>query len=215
MQYILMDLDGTITNPKAGITKSVQYALRANGIIIDDLDTLCRHIGPPLRGSFIEFYGFSEAQAEAAVAKYREYFSVTGIFENEEYEGMRELLRKLKAADKSLIVATSKPEIFARQIIEHFGLQEYFEDICGANLDDTRGTKEEVIRYALEKNGIKDYSEVVMVGDRKHDVEGAKAVGLDSIGVLYGFGSKEELVEAGAGQIAATVEELYDVIMKL
>lgn len=214
MQYILMDLDGTITNPKLGITKSVQYALRNFDIHVEDLDTLINFIGPPLLHSFQEFYGFSKEEAGEAVKKYREYYSEKGLYENEEYEGIRELLTKLKDAGKTLIVATSKPEFFADKILGHFKLKDYFDDICGASLDDTRLTKEAVIRYALEKNGITDYSRVVMVGDRKHDVIGAKAVGLKSIGVLYGFGSREELELAGADEIAADFEELYRIIMK-
>ena len=215
MKYILIDLDGTITDPKIGITKSVQYALRSFDILVEDLDTLCRHIGPPLRSSFMEFYGFNEGQAEEAIVKYREYYTVAGIYENEVYQGMETLLSRLKAEGKTLIVATSKPEEFAKIILEHFELSGYFDDICGATLDYSRSTKEQVIRYALDKNQITDYSEVVMVGDRLHDIEGAKAVGLASVGVLYGYGSREELEEAGADQIAESVEKLYDIIMKM
>lgn len=215
MKYILMDLDGTITNPKLGITKSVQYALKAFGITVDNLDSLCKFIGPPLRNSFMEYYAFSEAEAEKAIAKYREYFSVTGLYENEAYEGMEALLSNLKKGGKTLIVATSKPEVFARRILEHFGLDIYFQDICGATLDNSRSTKEEVIRYALDKNKITDYSDVVMVGDRLHDIEGAKAVGIGSVGVLFGYGGKEELEEAGADRIAGSVEELYKIIINL
>ncbi len=125
MKYILLDLDGTITDPKEGITRSVQYALKSKGILIEDLDGLCRHIGPPLKTSFMDFYGFSESEAEELVKKYREYFRDTGIFENKVYEGMDELLRKLKAAGKRLITATSKPEVFAERILKHFELDHY------------------------------------------------------------------------------------------
>ena len=213
MKYILIDLDGTITDPKIGITKSVQYALKSFGIQVEDLDTLCRHIGPPLRSSFMEFYGFDEEQAEEAIVKYREYYTVTGIYENEVYQGMENFLARLKAAGRTLIVATSKPEVFAKIILEHFELSRYFDDICGATLDYSRSTKEQVIRYALDKNQITDYSQVVMVGDRLHDIEGAKAVGLASVGVLYGYGSREELEESGADQISETVEDLYDIML--
>lgn len=215
MKYILFDLDGTLTDPKVGITKSVQYALKAFHIDEPDLDALCKYIGPPLRTSFIEYQGFSETQAEEALVKYREYFGDTGIFENEVYDGIKELLTKLQKAGKSLIVATSKPEIFARRILEHFELESYFTDVCGATMDNSRGTKEEVIRYAFEKNHITDHSLAVMVGDRLHDIEGAKKVGIASVGVLYGFGSREELEKAGADKIAETVQELYEVIMNL
>lgn len=215
MDYILMDLDGTLTNPKQGITKSVQYALKAHNIIIEDLDTLTKHIGPPLKDGFIEYYGFTEEEADIAVDKYREYFKDHGIYENEAYEGIGELLSKLRKAGKTVLVATSKPEPLARKILEHFQLDSYFNDICGATFDDLRSKKEEVIRYALDKNGITDLTKIVMIGDRKYDVEGAKAVGISSIGVLYGFGSREEFELAGADRIVSTVEELYDVIMNL
>ena len=215
MNYILMDLDGTITNPKLGITRSVQYALKAMDIIVDDLDSLEIHIGPPLLDTFLDYYGFDMEKAELAVAKYRERFKDTGIFENEVYQGMEELLAKLKKAGKTIILATSKPEIFARQILEYFKLDSYFDDICGATLENDRSRKDQVIRYALEKNSITEYEDVVMVGDRKYDIEGAKAIGIASIGVLYGFGSREELEEAGANRISETVEELYDIIMSI
>ncbi len=215
MKYVLLDLDGTLTNPKLGITKSVQYALKAYDIIEDDLDNLCKYIGPPLWVSFKEYHGIKDDQVNDIVEKYREYFSVKGIFENEAYEGIAECLEKWKAAGKILIVATSKPEVFARQVVEHFGLDEYFTDVCGSTLDGSRSTKEEVIRYAIEKNHITELNQAVMVGDRLHDIEGAKAVGIDSVGVLYGFGSREELEEYKADKIAETVDELYDIIMNL
>lgn len=213
MEYIFMDLDGTITNPKLGITKSVQYALRALNIIVEDLDTLTKHIGPPLKDSFLEYYNLSEEDADYAVTKFREYFRQSGMYENEVYDGMELLLSKLKEAGKILIVATSKPEELARMILEHFHLHHYFDDICGATFDDQRSKKEEVIRYALAKNDVKDLSRVVMVGDRKYDVIGAKEVGIASVGVLYGFGDREELLNAGVDEIAEDVTQLYDVIM--
>lgn len=215
MDYILIDLDGTITNPKEGITKSVQYALRAMDIDIDDLDSLTKHIGPPLRDGFMEFYGFDYDKAEEAIIKYREYYVEKGIHQNEVFEGMERLLTRLKQAGKYLIVATSKPEELAIKVLESFHLEHYFDDICGASFDDTRANKDEVIKYALEKNDISDLSRVVMVGDRKYDILGAKATGISSIGVLYGFGTEEELREAGADRIATTVEDVYDVIMNL
>ncbi len=213
--YILMDLDGTITNPKVGITKSVQYALRSKGVDIEDLDSLSRHIGPPLKGSFMEFYDYNEEEAAELVEKYREYFSVTGIYENEVFDGMEELLRRLTDSGKKLVTATSKPEVFAREILEYFHLDQYFEDICGATLDGSRSAKADIILYALDKNGITDFNQAVMVGDRRHDIEGAKKVGIKSVGVLYGFGSRAELTNAGADLIAETVADVYDVIMQI
>lgn len=215
MKYILMDLDGTITNPKLGITKSIQYALTAFGIQIEDLDSLSSFIGPPLRNSFRDSYGFSKEEAEEVMNKYREYYSVTGIYENEVYPGMEELLRRLKEAGKTLIVATSKPEIYAKQIMEHFNLSKYFDDVCGATFDNSREKKEDVIRYALDKNKITDYSEIVMVGDRLQDVEGAKGAGIACLGVLFGYGSREELEAAGADKIAEKVEDIYHIIMEM
>lgn len=215
MKYILMDLDGTITNPKVGITKSFQYALKHFDINIEDLDTLTKHIGPPLLDTFRREYGFSETETQKAVEKYREYFNRQGILENEVYSGMKQLLSKLNQAEMKVIVATSKPESLAVRILEHFGLAEYFQDICGADFDETRSSKEDVIQYALEKNKINEISQVVMVGDRKYDVEGAKAHGMKCIGVLYGFGSRQELEEAGADLIAETVEKVYERIIEL
>lgn len=215
MDYILIDLDGTITNPKEGITKSVQYALRARNVYIDDLDSLTKHIGPPLRDGFMEYYGFTEDEAKMLVEKYREYYCEHGIHQNEAYDGIERLLTRLKQAGKYLIVATSKPEELALRVLESFHLEQYFDDICGATFDEKRANKEEVIRYALEKNDITNLDRVVMIGDRKYDIIGAKAVGIASIGVLYGFGSEEELKEAGADRIAATVDDVYDIIMEL
>lgn len=215
MKYILMDLDGTITNPKIGITKSIQYALKHMNIHIEDLDSLCKHIGPPLREGFMEFYQFTQEEATVAIKKYREYFEVTGLYENEVYEGMEQLLSTLKQQGYKLIVATSKPEFFAKKILEHFQLDQYFDDICGATMDETRTKKEDVIRYALDKNNIDINNPVVMVGDRMHDVEGAKKVGIKSIGVLYGFGDRKELQEAGADTIVPDIEELKEKLLTL
>ncbi|NLP15979.1 MAG: HAD-IA family hydrolase [Clostridiales bacterium] len=215
MDYVLLDLDGTITNPKEGITKSVQYGLKAMNIHIDDLDSLTKHIGPPLREGFMEYYGFNEEEAEATVKKYREYYIETGIHQNELYEGMERLLTRLKQAGKYLIVATSKPEELAVKVLEGFHLENYFDDICGASFDTSRESKAAVIKYALEKNSITNLDKVVMVGDRKYDILGAKEAGISSIGVLYGFGSEKELREAGADRIVATVEEVYEAIMEM
>lgn len=208
-RYILLDLDGTLTNPKEGITKSFAYALEHFGIVTEDLDTLCKVIGPPLLQSFEEFYGFPKGQAVEACAKYRERYGEKGWAENQVYDGVRETMEKLSTAGMKLILATSKPERYAVQIMEHFDLARYFVSLCGA--DDyakNRSTKEEVIRYALEQNGITDIGEVVMVGDRKHDVIGATAVGIPTIGVLYGFGDEQELSKAGAMHLVKTPQEL-------
>ncbi len=211
-EYVFMDLDGTLTNPKLGITKSVRYALQSKGIAVEELDSLCKFIGPPLRESFMLFYGFDAIQAEELVSKYREYYKVAGIYENEVYDGMERLLTDLRASGRKLYVATSKPGEFAVKILEHFHLAQFFEDICGATMDGSRSTKEEIIRYTMDRNGITEREKIVMVGDREHDVHGAKAVGVASVGVLYGFGSREELQTAGADTVAESVAEVFDAI---
>lgn len=211
--YILFDLDGTLTDPMIGITKSVQYALRFYGIEESNLNALCPFIGPPLKDSFMKYYHFPESQAEEAIKKYREYFSVTGIFENRVYDGIEDLLKQLKSCGKQLLVATSKPEEFAVQILEHFGLAQYFEYVCGASMDEKRVKKGDVIAYAIEMAGIEDVSLAVMVGDREHDIIGAKENGMDSIGVLFGYGSRKELKEAGADFIGESVKELTKLLI--
>jgi phosphoglycolate phosphatase len=212
LDYILMDLDGTLVNSKTGITKAVQYALKFWNITIEDLDILTPFIGPPLTDSFMKYYGFGTKEAEKAVSKYREYYSVYGVFQNEVYAGMEEFLAKIGKAGKKFIVATSKPEVFARKILKELALEDYFLDICGSTLDQSRKGKADVIRYALNKNKITDKNNVVMIGDREYDVIGAKSVGIACIGVLYGFGTCEELKKAGADGVAATLEELYDML---
>jgi len=215
IQYIFIDLDGTITDSQEGITKSIQYALRKMGIKIEDLNSLRRHIGPPLRDSFMEYYNFDKDKLEEVVKYYREYYVEKGIFENEVYTGMEEMFEKLSSTGKKLIVATSKAEVFAKKIMEHFDLAKYFTDICGSSMDGSREKKGDVIRYALEKNHITELEQVVMVGDRFHDIVGAKENELTSIGVLYGFGNRKELEDAGAGQIAETVKDLEEILMNM
>lgn len=214
-KYILFDLDGTVTDPETGITLSVAHALKHFGIEVEDVSSLRKFIGPPLHDSFIDFYGFSREKAMEAVDKYRERFSVKGIFENEPYEGIHQLLAELKEAGYTLAIASSKPEVFTKRIIEHFELAPYFTEVCGSELDGSRTDKAEVITYALEKLGSPTVENVVMVGDRKHDILGAKKNGLTSIGVLYGFGDEAELRGAGADHIAATVSDIAPIIAKI
>lgn len=208
-RYFLFDLDGTVTDPGVGITNSVMYALSKFGIEEGDRRKLYRFIGPPLADSFRDFYGFTTEEAQAGVGFYREYYSEKGMLENVLYPGMEELLARMKADGKILIMATSKPEFFARQIVEYFHLEKYFDFIAGATMDQSRVKKGDVIAYALEQCGITDRETALMIGDRKHDIEGARENGLDSMGVLYGYGSREELEEAGAVYIVETVEEIY------
>ena len=207
-QTILFDLDGTLTEPAEGITNSVAYALAKFGITVTDREELLRFIGPPLMDSFMEYYGFDEAKARQAVAYYREYFSVKGLFENSVIQGIKELLEELQAAGKQLVVATSKPEYFSLQILEKFGLLSYFTFVAGATMDETRTRKADVIAYALEHISYEAKASTVMVGDRHHDVEGARALGLDAIGVTFGYGSREELQGAGATYVVDTIAQL-------
>lgn len=210
MRYtnILFDLDGTLTDPKIGITKSVRYALNKMNIEVETLDELEIFIGPPLAVSFQDFYGFDETKTLAAIEYYREYFKVTGLYENEVYKGIRELLGELKKNEGvRLFVATSKPQVFAQQIIDHFELDSYFEYICGSELDGTRSAKAEVIGYLLENFNLKP-EDTVMIGDRKHDIIGAHHHGIDSIAVGYGFGSKEELVNIKPTYLVHSIQEL-------
>ena len=213
--YILFDLDGTLTDPGVGITNSVMHALSHFGITVTDRAELYSFIGPPLMDSFMEYYGFTEEQAQMAVAVYREYFADRGWAENTVYGGVEEMLCELTTAGKTLLVATSKPQIFAERILAHFGLDKYFTHVCGVALQAPRGYgKADVIREALAKAEVTDLSAAVMVGDRHHDIDGAKAVGLDSIGVLYGYGDRAEHEAAGADAIVESVDALKDLLLK-
>ena len=214
--YILFDLDGTLSDPKQGICGSVQYALKSFGIEEPDIDRLEPFIGPPLRDSFMKYYGFTPEQAEEAVAKYRERFSVTGKYENTLYPGIAPLLHDLVRAGAKLAIASSKPTVYVEDILVHFGIRQYFDIVVGSELDGTRDRKEEVVDEALrqldEKYGAKP-CEVVMVGDRCFDVEGAKAAGTRSVAVTYGYAQPGELEQAGADIIVRDVEGLRQVLM--
>lgn len=215
---ILFDLDGTLTDPKEGICKSVQYALLAFGIEEPDIEKLTPFIGPPLKNSFMEFYGLSEEQAVAAVEKYRERFSVTGLYENEVYAGIPQMLANLQEKGYRLAIASSKPTIYVKRILEHFLLDSYFDVIMGSELDGRRVNKDEVIREALTELFLGEpvcHAQVVMVGDRKFDVEGAQALGMECIGVEYGYADSGELQEAGASYVVSTVAELEDLLLSL
>ena len=207
-QTILFDLDGTLTNPSLGITNSLAYALEKFNIEVTDKKELYRFIGPPLQDSFENFYHFSKEDILKAVDFYRDYFRHKGLYENEVYQGIPDLLERLKAQGKKLLVATSKPEEFARQILKHFELFDYFDLVAGASMDGSRRLKGDVIAHALTTAQVSDLSATIMIGDREHDIIGAKKNGLDAIGVLYGFGNREELKKAGATYIATNVEEL-------
>jgi len=207
-RYYLFDLDGTLTDPGEGITNSVMYALKKSGIDPPEHRELYKFIGPPLLESFQKYYGLSREDALAAVEYYREYFRPKGILENRLYDKIPEALAELKARGKVIALATSKPEEFAVTILKHFGLYPYFDFIGAATMDGSRVQKSDIIAFVLEGLGVADRSEVVMIGDRKHDILGAAANGIASAGVLYGYGDYEELSEAGADHIIHRPEEL-------
>lgn len=206
----LFDLDGTVTESGIGITRSAAYALEKHGILEQDSEKLNRFVGPPLIQSFMELYGFSPEEARQAVEDYREYYAVKGIYENRVYDGVVPLLEGLKSAGMQCVLATSKPEPYAVKILEYFGLSDYFAAVAGATMDEQRTGKAEVIAYALEK--LEPGCRAVMIGDREHDIRGARANGLPCIGVLYGYGSREELTAAGADALAASPAELLELL---
>ena len=213
--YLFFDLDGTLTDPAEGITNSFIYALKYFGIEVPSYETLCTYIGPPLVTTWKEQYGFNDEKAAEGVKKYREYFADKGLFENKVYPGIPELLQKLKAAGKHLYVATSKPEEYSKRIMDKFDLSKYFEAVCGSNIDETRSTKAEVVAYAMETAGIKNPDNILMIGDRKHDVIGSKENGIKCCGVLFGYGNRQELEEAGAAYIASDIDELEKILINL
>ncbi len=216
MQFdtILFDLDGTLTDPAIGITNSVTYALKKLGITPPERSELYKFIGPPLAYSFEKYYSLSKEESFKAVDYYREYFAPTGIFENAVYDGTIDMLNSLKGAGKKLILATSKPLVFADKILEHFELDKYFDITVGSNLDGTLTDKGEVIALALQKSGVTNLKKVAMVGDRKHDIIGAVKNNITPIGVTFGYGSYEELLSAGATHIVTSTRELYEFLNK-
>lgn len=213
---ILFDLDGTISDPKQGICGCVQYALRSFGIEEPELDRLEPFIGPPLSESFMKYYNFTAEQAQEAVEKYRERFSVTGKYENVLYPGMGALLHDLKASGATLAIASSKPTVYVEDILVHFGIREYFDIVVGSELDGRRVHKEEVVAEVLSRlaaRGESDPDKMVMIGDRSFDVEGAKAIGAHCIAVSYGYAQPGELENAGAEIIVRDVEGLRSVLL--
>lgn len=209
---VFFDLDGTLTDSAEGIINSVEYALKRLGITDYKRSELYRFIGPPLSDSFAEFFGLSEEKCKEGVRLYREYFSEKGIYENKLYDGIQELLQKTKQAGMTLVLATSKPQEFAEEILRYFDIAGYFDFIAAAEMNGKRNRKQDIINYALEISGAAP-EQTVMVGDRKFDVLGAKSVGIASIGVLYGFGTEEELKEAGADFIAKTPDEVFGLLI--
>ena len=202
MDTIYFDLDGTLTDPKPGITRSIRYALqKLDHPTMPTEDELTWCMGPPLRTSFVKLLG--DHSADRAVALYRERFSDVGLYENGVYDGIGDVLTSLCASGHRLFVATSKPHVYAERIIDHFGLRDHFERVFGSELDGTRVDKSHLLEYALKQASV-DPSKTLMIGDRSHDMVGAKNNGMTGIGVLYGYGSRDELLEAGAQHVCAT-----------
>jgi len=201
---VLFDLDGTLTRSEEGITNSARYALEKMGFPVPPEEDLRRFIGPPLYASFRDLCGMNDEQSKLAVSFYRERYVATGLYENSVYVGIRSILQRLKKAGVWLAVATGKPQGPTERILTHFGLAKFFNAVAGIEENDTTADKEQLIQRALPKK----YTNAVMVGDRRFDVEGAKAVGIGSIGVTYGYGSRDELEAAGANRIVTSVQEL-------
>ncbi len=211
-EYIFFDLDGTLTDPFIGITSSVKYALNKFDIEVKDLKDLAIFIGPPLYDSFTKFYNMSDENAKKAIKYYRERYEVIGWSENYVYEGIYTLLETLKTKGYKLVIATSKPENTTNMILKHFDLLKYFDFVSGATLDGIRIHKDQVIKHAIDSLGILDCSKILMIGDRKFDVLGAKKYNIDSIAVEYGYGNKEEFIEAKANYIVKEVLDILDII---
>ncbi|WP_019768687.1 HAD family hydrolase [Streptococcus sobrinus] len=212
-QTIIFDLDGTLTDSQTGIINSLTYAFKQMGLPLPAQSQLKKFIGPPLSQSFQDFCGLNDIETQKTISYYRQYFADKGWKENQLLPGARELLAKLKQAGKTLLVASSKPEVFVKQILDHFEIDSYFTVIAGASLDDSRSQKSAVIAHALKTAKIEELKGCVMVGDRKHDVEGAKVQGLPTIGLLLGFGSRQELEESGAIAIAENFQDLEEILL--
>lgn len=212
LKYVFFDLDGTIIEPAKGITNSAKYALEKYGINVKSNDELLPFIGPPLMDSFKQFYGFDDKKANEAVSYYREYYKEKGIFECSLYPHIITLLKKLKDKGYTLIIATSKPELFAIEILKHFRIDNYFSFVAGASMDGKISKKEDVIKYALNHLNINDSTEVIMVGDRMHDVIGARKNNIDCIGVLYGYGSEQEFVNCNCKYIVSNQLDILEIL---
>ena len=211
---IAFDLDGTLTDPKEGLTRGFEYALRKMGVEYGSREQLSRFIGPPLLSEFMKVYSMSEDDASETVRLFREYFSVYGWWDNRLYDGVPEMLESLKNLGYKIVLATSKPEIFAKKIVALFGIDKYFDFVGGASLDLSRAEKSQVLSYALSSVGMTDPKRAILVGDRIYDAEGAKICAIDSLGVLYGHGSEEEIRNAGFTYIAQGVSDIVDIIKK-
>ncbi len=211
---VLFDLDGTITDSGQGIMNSVRYALRKTGKDVPGGEVLRSFVGPPLHEQFQRVCGITEEESLKMVDVYREYYSEQGIFENRLYDGIIPMLQQIKKAGLHILMATSKAEKYAGIIADHYGFAQYFDFIGGALMSGKRTDKWEVIEYALTSMKITDREGVMMVGDRIYDIEGARKAGIYSLGVLYGYGSREEMEKASPDFLAQTPEEAADIILK-
>ena len=210
--HCFFDLDGTVIDSSPGITQSVQYALRKSGIEPPPANELLGFIGPALSWSFSHFFDMNEAESLRAVAYYRENYRAGGMLNCRVYNGIESLLQRLTDTGVVCVLATCKPHCFAEQILQHFGLDRFFTFVSGPELDGTRGEKHEVIAYAMEHLGLTDPSEILMIGDRASDITDAKKLGVDAVGVLWGFGAKEELTNAGAMALCKKPAEIASLI---
>ncbi len=213
-RYIIFDMDGTLVDSARGVTTAVAHALRHLGVPEGEIRDLNRFVGLPIKDAFIEYYGFAEDKALAALSKYREKFTMDGLYDNLPFPGIRELLQKLKSAGHELLVATCKPESFARIILDRHGLLEYFVMVGGGEFSGPRQKKEAVLQYVLNKRSIADPSQAVTIGDRKYDAQAARALGTDFIGVLYGYGSREEMEREGASRFAEDTAALESMLLQ-
>lgn len=210
-EHILFDLDGTLTESAPGIVSSVRYSLEQFNIKDQTDRQLMRFIGPPLSESYSEFYGFNKEQCEQAIKFYREHYGEKGIFENALYPDIPEILSVLKKAGKKLYIATSKPEVYMKKIISHFGIEEYFDDVCGGDLEEKRNEKWLVVETIIERNNLKDAVKngtVLMIGDRKHDIIGSRKNDVPCCGVLWGYGNIEEFREHNCAYVSEKVRDL-------
>jgi phosphoglycolate phosphatase len=213
-QYLLFDLDGTLTDPKIGIINSIQYALGKMGLPPANPKKLELFLGPPIQDSFHNIFGFDDQKTWQAISYYREYFEKKGIFENKTMQGIVDLLQKLSQEKKNMYVVTSKPTYYAEQIIKYFHLDTHFIKIIGANLDGTKSHKEELILEVLKLHQKENKQYFVMIGDRKYDIYAAQRMHIDSIGVVFGYGSQEEIKKAKPTFIVNSIDSLKKLLLK-
>lgn len=213
-EYIFFDLDGTLTDPGDGLISGFAYALKKTGVDYGDRSSLSRFIGPPLRDEFIKVYGFSTDEANECVRLFREYFSVYGWWDNKMYDGVPEMLSSLKSKGKSIVLATSKPKVFAEKILRLFNIDVYFDFIGAATLDHTRVEKTQVLMHSIESIGASNaLDKCILIGDRMFDAKGAQECGIDSMGVLYGYGSYDEIYSSGFNYIAANIKDITEILL--